>query len=129
MMEKSILYVFFLPSKLGSVSVTTLIITKTDTICTKSKAFPRHCHYTELSDYDRANAHKNNATDPTEKILSNFMVIKNLAVTAVPQIKQYSPSLMANWSTDDRCAASRQAKYFVHGVTNRLLTFKKDVAV
>jgi len=64
-------------------------------------------HFEHLSDYDRANAYKNNGADPTETILSNLMVIRILTVTAVPQVKQCAPSLAADWSGGDRCAASR----------------------
>jgi len=58
---------------------------------------------------------KNNVRDDTEKILSNLMAIRNLTVTAVPQMKQYAPSLAADWSSGDHCAASRQEQTSDHG--------------
>ena len=42
-------------------------------------------------------------------------MIRNLTVTAVPRVKQYAPSLAADWSSGDRRAASRQAKTSDHG--------------
>ena len=152
MMEKSIIHAYFLASKLGPISVTTLIVTIRHTDQNKTQSFSTglslHCgnvcvwysvnstgtigltfsntinlyqyitYYNTFWTHIRVNAFKNNATDPTEKILSNLMVIRNLTVTAVPQIKQCAPSLAADWSSGDRCAASRQAKTSDHGATH-----------